>query len=147
MKTEKHISIPKTWTVCLREDCPRGKECLRRIAVYELPNKEKSHPCLLPKVYEEDGCPHFADATPVVVAWGMRGLLSRVSPWHFSAMKHELEEYFGSHTTYYRYWNGLYPIGPKRQAWIADLLRRYGYNEAPCFGRTATEPYFPSLNE
>ncbi|MBQ7572505.1 MAG: hypothetical protein IJT19_09755 [Bacteroidaceae bacterium] len=136
---------PRNWEVCLREGCPKGETCMRRLLVARMPKQTVSRPCIMPTAYTDEGCRQYAEAQPVTVAWGMKQLLNGVSPWHFGAMKQELEDYFGSHSTYYRYWNGRYPIGPERQAWIADLLRRYGYTAQPVFDHTETAVYFPEL--
>ena len=141
----KYYDAPTDWTVCLRTDCPRGSECLRRKMVEEMTERVVCQSCIMPTAYTDEGCAQFAEAQPVRVAWGMKRLLSRVRPWHFGPMKQELEDYFGSHSTYYRYRNGLYPISPKRQAWIADLLRRYGYDDAPVFDHCETTCFFPGI--
>ena len=140
-----YSDAPKDWAVCLRNYCPKGSECLRRQMVEKIPKRIMSQSCIMPLNYTDEGCAQFAEANPVHVAWGMQILLKHVNPWHFGPMKQELENYFGSHSTYYRYWNGLYPISPAQQEWIADLLRRYGYTEPPTFDRTDTTFYFPPL--
>lgn len=113
--------------------------------VEQIPERIVCQSCIMPTAYTDEGCAQFADAQPVRVAWGMKQLLKSVRPWHFGPMKQELEDYFGSHSTYYRYWNGLYPISPKRQAWIAELLRRYGYEKPPVFDRYKTTCHYPDI--
>ena len=146
MNNFNYSDAPRNWEVCLREGCPKGDSCLRRLLVSSMPKTVISRPCIMPTAYTDDGCRQYAEAQPTRVAWGMKQLLAKVSPWHFGPMKQELEEYFGSHSSYYRYWNARYPISPAQQEWIAGLLRRYGYTEPPTFDRIETVIHYPSLS-
>ncbi len=145
MSNFNYSDAPRGWEVCLREGCPKGDTCLRRQLVARMPKTVVSQPCIMPTAYTDEGCRHYVETQPVTVAWGMKQLLAKVSPWHFGPMKRELEQYFGSHSTYYRYWNGRFPISPAQQAWIGDLLLRYGYTTPPTFDRTVSTIHFANL--
>ena len=73
---------------------------------------------------------------PIVLAYGLKCTFTHVSKWHLEAMLPELKGYFGSHSTYYRYYNGQRALTPADQQRVAALLKKYGYKDAPKFDKT-----------
>ena len=134
--------ISRSWAVCSQESCPKHEECLRYAAGIVVSAKKNTHLSVLPSARKDGECTYFVEQKPVSLAWGMRCTFVHVKPWHYSEMRRELEKFFGSHTNYYRYYNGLYAISPQRQKWINDLLKRYGYNKPAKFDKTSIDYAF-----
>ena len=95
---------------------------------------------VMPSAREGERCREFVSVEPVRMAWGLKATFSRVKSYHYQEMRPMLESHFGSHTTFYRYYNGLRPITPQHQEWIASLLHRFGYDAPLRFDR-AEEVY------
>ena len=127
--------IPYKWAVCFLPDCPLAETCLRHRAAQLLPPTVKKHAAVLPSARQDEVCSLYVSAEPVRMAWGLRHTFGKVLPAHYQAMRPHLEAYFGSHTTFYRYYNGLRPITPTQQAWLTQLLRSMGYDTPPRFDR------------
>jgi hypothetical protein len=135
MKELSFSDAPYNWAICFQTDCPLGSTCLR-LRVAELAPKDKMrHVMVMPSAREGDHCREFVSAEPVRMAWGLRATFSRVKSYHYQEMRPMLESHFGSHTTFYRYFNGLRPITPQHQEWIASLLHRFGYDAPLRFDR------------
>ncbi len=131
---ERHI--PRTWALCYQEGCAMRKKCLRYIIRKNMAENMEEHLCVLPSS-RADGktCSHFVEDKKYWMAWGMRQTFSNVSIPHHKLMKKELEKYFRSHSTYYRYFNGERPLTPEQQQWVEALLHKYGYEGPAHFDR------------
>ena len=135
MKDLTFSDAPHNWAICFQSDCPLGSTCLRRRVAELAPENMMRHVMVMPSAREGEQCREFASAEPVRMAWGMKTTFAHVQSYHYQEMHPLLEGYFGSHTTFYRYYNGLRPITPDHQAWIAKLLKRFGYNAPLRFDR------------
>ena len=135
MKELSFSDAPYNWAICFQTDCPLGSTCLRRRVAELAPKDKMRHVMVMPSAREGDRCREFVSAEPVRMAWGLRATFSRVKSYHYQEMRPMLESHFGSHTTFYRHYNGLRPITPQHQEWIASLLRRFGYDAPLRFDR------------
>lgn len=137
--------IPSDWALCLAGECPQAEECLRHVSHTELPRGLKEHNCVLPEACSHDGrCPLFASMEPVVMARGMKSLLSDVQEEDVRKMRNELIQMFGERRRYYRFREGRWPIAPAMQEAIAQMRRKYGYTAAPQFDQTMRCIHFPN---
>ena len=127
--------VPDRWAVCLMADCPKGENCLRRRAALLAPQTMKKHTAVMPAARKGETCSMYVSTEPVRMAWGMTRTFQKLKPYVHQEIQPKLEAYFGSHTTYYRYFNGLRPISPKQQAWVAALLQKLGKDYQPQFDR------------
>ena len=135
MKQLSFTDAPHDWAICFLNNCPLAETCLRRRVAELAPPTLKHHEIVLPAAREDGQCSLFVPAELVHMAWGMKNTFTHVKSYHYQEMRPMLEGYFGSHSTFYRYYNGLRPITPKQQAWIANLLRRFGYDAPLHFDR------------
>ncbi len=135
MKELSFSDAPHNWAICFQTDCPLSSTCLRRRIAELAPEHMMHHVMVMPSAREGEQCREFVSAEPVRMGWGMKSTFAGVKSYHYQEMRPLLESYFGSHTTFYRYYNGLRPITPDHQAWIAKLLKRFGYNAPLHFDR------------
>lgn len=135
MKNLSFSDAPHNWAICFQTDCPLGPTCLRCRIAELAPEHMMRHVMVMPSAREGEQCREFVSAEPVRMGWGMKSTFAGVKSYHYQEMRPLLESYFGSHTTFYRYYNGLRPITPDHQAWIAKLLKRFGYNAPLRFDR------------
>ena len=135
MKNLSFSDAPHNWAICFQTDCPLGSTCLRRRVAELAPANLMRHVMVMPSAREGEQCREFVSAEPVRMGWGMKSTFAGVKSYHYQEMRPLLESYFGSHTTFYRYYNGIRPITPDHQEWIAKLLKRFGYNAPLRFDR------------
>ncbi|MBR1664670.1 MAG: hypothetical protein IJ699_00355 [Bacteroidaceae bacterium] len=135
MKELSFSDAPHNWAICFQTDCPLSSTCLRHRVAELAPEHMMRHVMVMPSAREGEQCREFVSAEPVRMGWGMKSTFAGVKSYHYQEMRPLLESYFGSHTTFYRYYNGLRPITPDHQAWIAKLLKRFGYNAPLRFDR------------
>ncbi len=135
MKNLSFSDAPHNWAICFQTDCPLGSTCLRRRIAELAPEHMMRHVMVMPSAREGEQCREFVSAEPVRMGWGMKSTFAGVKSYHYQEMRPLLESYFGSHTTFYRYYNGIRPITPDHQAWIAKLLKRFGYKAPLRFDR------------
>ena len=135
MKNLSFSDAPHNWAICFQTDCPLGSTCLRRRVAELAPANMMRHVMVMPSAREGEQCREFVSAEPVRMGWGMKSTFAGVKSYHYQEMRPLLESYFGSHTTFYRYYNGIRPITPSHQEWIAKLLKRFGYNAPLRFDR------------
>ncbi|MBQ8938429.1 MAG: hypothetical protein IJ142_07895 [Bacteroidaceae bacterium] len=135
MKELSFSDAPHNWAICFQTDCPLGPTCLRHRVAELAPEHMMRHVMVMPSAREGEQCREFVSAEPVRMGWGMKSTFAGVKSYHYQEMRPLLESYFGSHTTFYRYYNGIRPITPDHQAWIAKLLKRFGYNAPLRFDR------------
>lgn len=126
---------PHDWAICFQTTCPQAATCLRRRMAELAPETLLRHISVLPAALRQGQCSLYVPAEPVHMAWGMKNTFARVKPYHYQEMRPKLEGHFGSHSTFYRYFNGQRPITPAQQQWIANLLRQFGYDAPPHFDR------------
>lgn len=135
MKELSFSDAPYNWAICFQTDCPLGSTCLRRRVAELAPKDLVRHVVVMPSAREDERCLEFVLAEPVRMAWGLKATFSHVKSYHYQEMRPLLESHFGSHTTFYRYYNGLRPITPQHQEWIVSLLHRFGYDAPLRFDR------------
>ncbi len=139
MNMEKELQfseVPQWWAICQNSGCPVREKCLRHHAATIAPDGT-THPCVIAQP-SASGCPYFDEKRTVRIASGLRALFRGVAPQHGRPMRQELMAYLGSKTskgTYYRYAHGERLLSPRQQAWISQLMQRYGYPAGPTYDR------------
>ena len=134
--------IPSYWAICFQSDCPLAATCLRHRAAMLAPADLRHHECVLPGARSGDTCHSFVEDRPVRLAYGMKGLLPRVTSEEGMALRQRLYSIFGSTTQFYRYRNGRWPISPRQQARVAALFRKAGFKKEPHFDEYTEGYYF-----
>ncbi len=139
-ETKDIESSPYGYDRCLRENCPRGAECLHRlVALQDTPAQKRFYvinPQCLPAEGEE--CTHFHSATKVQVAWGIRHLLDRVPHSQAPLIKAKLIATFGR-ARYYRFYREELGLFPQEQETVRRIFRHFHIEEEPAYGRFTDE--------
>lgn len=144
MENELSSKMPVNWTVCMQADCPWHEGCLRYRAFECVNTRHKQQRCVLPSARSDNGCRFHIPFAKVPVAWGMRKLLVGVKESDAEQMRACIKACFKSHSTYYRYYNGRYPISPQQQQAIRRIFQRFGYNpDSVRFDRVDMDYFFP----
>lgn len=126
-------SIPPTWELCFNERCPRKDTCMHYLAGQHLPADKMKGNAIYPNALQEDGCKYFVERRLIRAAWGFHKLYLNVKHVDDTPIRHKIQAYLGSRTTYYRYMNGKLTLSPEQQEGIARIFREYGYTEEPVF--------------
>ena len=143
MKELRYEDVPKDWSVCWNDDCPKANECLRRSAARLMPEKVKEHYSVAPGAWARGECELYVTNKPVRVVRGMKRLLDGVQWASAAALRQDLYDVFGNYRRYYRYRDGQYDMGPDMQQQVADVLRKHGYRGTPRFDEETEGFYFP----
>lgn len=144
MRNNIFSKMPPNWAVCMQADCPLHEDCLRYRAFEVINERYTQQRCVLPSARSDRGCRYHVPFAKVPVAWGMRTTLSGIRDDMARQMRPYIKAYFKSHSTYYRYYNGRYPISPKRQEAIRRIFKRFGLNpDHVRFDRVEEDYFFP----
>lgn len=136
--------MPDKWMVCMLNECPRHDTCLRFRAMNIINERHSRQNCVLPSALRDGCCRYFVPDEEVTVAWGMKTLFLYVSAADATRMRPSVKALFKSHSTYYRYYHGRYPISPSRQQTIRRIFERFGCNPAAVrFDRVEQSYFFP----
>ena len=124
MKTETSSrSMPKTYRLCVKTDCPRAAECLRSVALAMVSPDEQSI---------QGDCPVFRSAEKVRYARGFVKMLSGLTVSQANLLRQTLEHDFG-HARYFRLRAGERLIDPATQEHIRQAMVRIGITDLPDF--------------
>ena len=129
------------YLVCYYEPCERRTHCLRWLAGLYVPETERVTTCVnvMNREVREGHCPFYKLDETVTMARGFTHLYDQMPKRTGTAIRLELDGHFG-HTMYYKYRNGLLPITPQMQAYIAEVCRKHGWTELPVYD-SMTEEY------
>ena len=127
-------SMPKTYRLCVKTDCPRATECLRSIALAMVSPDEQSIQIINPVYLStiEGDCPVFRSAEKVRYARGFVKMLSGLTVNQANALRQTLEHDFG-HARYFRLRAGERLIDPATQEHIRQAMVRIGVTDLPDF--------------
>lgn len=144
MENSIFSKLPANWAVCMQADCPLHEDCLRFQTFGIINSRYTQQRCVLPSARSGQKCRYHIPFAKVTVAWGMRELLSGVRGGDAKQMRKRIKAHFKSRSTYYRYYNGRYPISPTQQRAIRRIFKSFGYNpESVRFDRVEEDYYFP----
>ena len=128
----------------MQADCPLHEGCLRYHAYEFINGRHTRQSCVLPSARSDKGCRFHIPYAKVPVAWGMRTTLLGVKEDDARQMRPLIKALFRSRSTYYRYYNGRFPISPRQQQAIRRIFQRFGYDpERVRFDRTEEDYFFP----
>lgn len=118
--------IPKSFALCIHEQCPLAERCLRRIAWSAVVDGEEQFSIISPS-YAVSGeeCSYFRPAERVVYARGFRGMQARMLPGQYAAFSQRLISHF-SRNSYYERRRGERLCSPKDMAYIREVLDELG---------------------
>ena len=137
MSTEfDYGSVPHNYAHCFNAACPRGENCLRRLAALHAPKEAMYLCCLNPAAYptDADTCPHYRTTEKVRLAWGISSLCNQV-PYGIANSLMSCVRHSFSKPTYYRILHQERPVLVEEQRMIAELFVRSGVKELPVYDR------------
>ena len=144
MENNIFSKMPANWVVCMQTECPLHEDCLRYRTFEVINARHTRQQCVLPSARNDKGCRYHTPYAKVQVAWGMRTTLADIKENDATQMRPLIKELFGSHSTYYRYYNGRYPISPRRQQDIRLIFKHFGYSsDSVRFDRVEEDYFFP----
>lgn len=144
MENNIFSKMPVNWAVCMQTECSLHEDCLRYRTLESICARYTRQSCVLPSARDDKGWRYHVPFVKVPVAWGMHTTLSGVRDEDAARMRPLIKAHFGSHSTYYRYYNGRYSISPKQQQAIRRIFKRFGYNpDSVRFDRVEEDYFFP----
>ena len=135
-------NVPNGWALCFNENCKMKDACLRYMAAQFAPADMTTATCVTPHALHGDECKKFVAERYDTEAWGMSRLFDGVQHDHFTQLRDALYSMLGRRN-YYRYNNGERVLSVKQQQQIADLFKRYGYQDAPTYDHYVKVLQFP----
>lgn len=118
--------VPKTFALCIHEQCPVARHCLRRVAWSTVAESEEIFPIINPSHMEPgEECRYFRPAERVVYARGFRGMQVRMLPAQYATFSQRLIRYF-SRNCYYERRRGERLCSPKDMVYIREVLADLG---------------------
>lgn len=130
-------NAPGGYHLCLQNDCATAGECLRALAVRDLPEEVYSLTIVNPKLVNPEGgkaCPHFRSSQMIRLAYGFKNAMGRVPHGKVGSVRSAICSYMCLRTYYY-YQRGQKPLSPKMQKTIISIFKRYGLTEPIEFDR------------
>lgn len=123
----KASDIPHTYLLCMKQDCPKAANCLRRIAEQEMGDDVQQWSIISPKFQKKQTgeCRYFRPANKQVYALGFIGILERLPYKQMQEATFRLQSCFGRRT-YYRMRKGERPLSPREQKNVLNLLKQCG---------------------
>lgn len=114
--------VPKTFSLCIHEQCPMAERCLRRMAWNVVVESEEQFSIISPsRAVPDEECRYFRSAERVVYARGFRGMQARMLPAQYVAFSQRLIGHF-SRNCYYERRRGERLCSPKDIAYIRQVL-------------------------
>lgn len=118
--------VPKTFSLCIHEQCPMAKICLRRMVWSTVADTEEQFSIISPSyAVPGEGCRYFRSTERVVYARGFRGMQARMLPGQYVDFSQRLISYF-SRNSYYERRRGERLCSPKDMAYIREVLAELG---------------------
>lgn len=114
--------VPKTFALCIHEQCPLAERCLRRMAWSAVVDGEEQFSIISPSyAVPDEECHYFRSADRAVYARGFRGMQARMLPAQYVAFSQRLIGHF-SRNCYYERRRGDRLCSPKDIAYIREVL-------------------------
>ena len=125
---------------CYQTACPRAEQCLRRFAAVSEGGKDLYAKAVNPLALPEDlnECRAFRPKVKERVAWGVCHLWDNLPLRKATSAKAEAIKHF-TQPRYYRFYREELPLREEDMNYVADLFRRYGFEEEPHYSRFSEE--------
>lgn len=127
--------VPGNFALCINADCPLASKCLHYIVRTMVPPTE-----LVLHVYNPDavkdgeGCKYFRSQERQRYAYGFEGMQENMLPKQYAMFMELLIAHF-SRNSYFVRRRGGFPISPKEQEFIRQVLKRVGADPEMDFDR------------
>lgn len=135
-KQPQYETMPEHYVLCFNDECALADECLHRLAARSGRQKDEVVTAVNPACNGGKSCHYYKPNKVATMAYGMKGSFHEVKADHIASLRDHLISHFGRGSYYLRR-NGLRPITPDEQQYIASVFRNYGYELK--FDRTEEE--------
>jgi hypothetical protein len=135
-KQPQFETMPEHYVLCFNDECALADECLHRLAARSGRQKDEVVTAVNPVCNSGKSCRYYKPNKVATMAYGMKGSFHEVKADHIASLRNHLISHFGRGSYYLRR-NGLRPITPDEQQYIASVFRNYGYELK--FDRTEEE--------
>lgn len=139
--------VPNGWAICFNIECPMKDNCLRHLVAEQAANKApkeyETALCVTPLACLDSECRLFADIKTERMAWGFNHLYDHVLKVHYQNIKNSMVSLLKGMSNYYRYRNGERMLSEYQQLQIANLFKKYGYEQEPVFDHYEDHLVFP----
>ena len=126
-KQPQYETMPEHYLLCFNDECALGDECLHRLAARSGRQKDEVTLAVNPARCSGTSCRHYKENKVVMMAYGMKDSFHEIKADHIASLRNQLISHFGRGSYYLRR-NGLRPIIPEEQQYIASVFRNYGYD-------------------
>ena len=127
--------VPGNFPLCLNESCPQAKKCLHYMVRKMVPSNQLVLHVFNPEaVTGEKGCEFFRAHKPERYAFGFEGMQEKMLPNQYAMFKEMLIARFSRNRFFVRR-RGEFPIPPKEQAYIREVLKKVGADSSMDFDR------------
>lgn len=124
VKTEDRV--PRSFALCIHEQCPMANSCLRRMVWDTVVEKEERFSIISPsRTVPGENCSYFRSAERAIYARGFRGMQAQMLPAQYMAFSQRLTSYF-SRNCYFERRRGDRLCSPKDIAYIREVLAEIG---------------------
>ena len=135
-KQPQYETMPEHYVLCFNDEGALADECLHRLASPSGRQKDEVVTAVNPVCNSGKSCRYYKPNKVATMAFGMKGSFHEVKADHIASLRNHLISHFGRGSYYLRR-NGLRPITPDEQQYIASVFRNYGYELK--FDRTEEE--------
>lgn len=120
-------SYPARYAVCIHDNCPIAKDCLRWQTYQKMLQKEERMNIVNP-IRCEPGkqCEFFREDKPVIYARGFTGIQRMMLPHQYNLFSFEMILHFGR-SSYYERRRGNIALYPPEQKMIIEAIRATGF--------------------
>ena len=122
-------SVPSTWELCFNKDCTHKDTSMHYFAGQYQPADKMMGFAIYPNALQNGKCRFYVEKRLIRAAWRFRKLFLNVKHVDDTPIRRRIQQYLGSHPTYYRYMNGQLTLTPEQQEGIINIFRSYGYTE------------------
>ncbi|MBR0489054.1 MAG: hypothetical protein IJJ68_02480 [Prevotella sp.] len=139
--------VPNGWAMCFNNECPMKDNCLRHLvaeqAADKAPKDHKTALCVTHLAYQDGDCELFAEIKTERMVWGFDHLYDHVLKIHFQDIKSSIVTLLKGISNYYRYRNGERMLSKAQQQKMAEIFRKYGYEQELTFDHYEDRLVFP----
>ena len=119
-------NVPLSYLYCYNSGCELCEKCMHYLAAEHGVPKEKIIQVVTPVATEGGKCAYYKEMKMVRMAYGMKHIYDKVLANDIAPLRQSIISHFGN-GSYYRQRNGVKPITPKEQQFIARQFAAHGY--------------------
>lgn len=135
-KEPQYETMPEHYLLCFNDECALADECLHRLAARSGRQTDEVVTAVNPVRCSGKSCRYYKPNKVSTMAYGMKDSFHDVKADDIASLRNVLIHHFGRGSYYLRR-NGLRPITPDEQQYIASMFNQYGYKIK--FDRTEEE--------